>query len=104
VRGRSVFVSPRGQELIWFDHSTSDSQGRYRPAQGTLLGEVASTSRVFFAHSRELTAYGATSDSYAPAWNFTAQSRILVGPLVEGGAVFIGDDRGFLYRLEANDK
>ena len=52
------------------------------------------------------TAYGRfapRADGYGLAWEFQAEGRILAGPVVVDGAVYIGDAKGFLYRLEAND-
>ena len=43
------------------------------------------------------------ADGYGLAWTFEAKGRILAGPIVHGDGVFIADEKGHLYRLEAND-
>ena len=46
---------------------------------------------------------GPRTDGYGLAWTFEAKGRILAGPVVRGNAIYIGDDLGNLYRLEATD-
>jgi len=104
VRGRLVFVSPRDQELIAIDPLTGHTRSHHRPVKGVLRGEVAPTHRMMFAHSETLTAYAGTRDGYAPAWVFHAEGRIIVGPVLVDGGVYIADNKGFVYRLDADDE
>jgi len=104
VRVRAVFASPRPLELIAIDHLTGEVTARYRPTRANARAQVAATERMFFVHGRGLTAYASTRDSYAPAWTFEAEGVILAGPTEADGAVFIVDEKGVIYRLEANDE
>ncbi len=104
VRVRAVFASPRPLELIAIDHLTGQVTAHYRPTRANARAQVAATERMFFVHGRGLTAYAATRDSYAPAWTFEAEGVILAGPTEADGAVFIADEKGVIYRLEANDE
>jgi len=56
-----------------------------------------------FLQSSTLSAFAPSQEGYALAWTFKAEGRIVAGPVVAGGAVYIVDDKGFVYRLEAND-
>jgi outer membrane protein assembly factor BamB len=104
VRGRGVFYSPKPKELVAIDFTTGDVI--YHVTTGAAEG-VASRDRIFFARGRVLAAFAPAkgSEGYALAWSFMARGRILAGPVVDrgSGAVYIGDEKGNLYRLEAND-
>lgn len=104
VRGRAAFCSPRPRELLSFDLSTGDIVHRYRHTALAARLEVAPTERLFFVQGRTLTAYATTKNGYGPAWSFEAQGQIVSGPIEADGAVFVGDDKGYLYRLEAEDR
>ena len=104
VRVQSVFASPRPFELIAIDHTTKEIRARYRQNRANARASVAPTDRTFFVHGRGLTAYAATSKSYAPAWTFEAEGAILSGPTEAGGGVFVADEKGVIYRLDANDE
>ena len=103
--GRGVFLSPKPREFIGIDVTTGQVYFRYRHTPLAARTEVAATGRQFAVHGRTLYAYGPTpNNGYAPAWYFEARGRILAGPVEVGGAVYIGDDKGYLYRLEADDQ
>jgi len=102
--GSTVFVSPRDRELLAFDPNTGDPSVGYRPMKSVTRVKVSPTDRIVFAHGSALTAYARGRDSYAPAWVFRANGRITFAPLIVDGAVYIGDDRGFIYRVDANDE
>ena len=103
-RSRAVFASPRPLELVAIDHTTGDVYFRYRATRANARAQVAPDNRVFFVHGRGLTAYARTPESYAPAWTFEADGAILAGPVESGGGVFIADEKGVVYRLDANDE
>ena len=102
--GRLVFVSPRDRELLAFDRQSGDTAVTYRPLSSATSSVVNAKERIVFAHSGTMTAYAKTRDSYAPAWFFNAEGRISVTPVVGNGSVYFGDDRGFVYRLDADDE
>ena len=84
--------------------STGSIYFRYRHTPLSARVVVAPKDREFAVHGRTLFAFGQTKDGYGPAWYFEARGKILAGPIVVDGAVYIGDDKGYLYRLEANDE
>ena len=104
TKGRGVFLSPRPLEFLAIDAKTGDTYYRYRHTPLAARVEVAGTGREFVVHGRTLFAFGPSKDGHGPAWYFEAQGKILAGPVVADGGVFIGDDMGFLYRLEASDE
>ncbi|MHC4953824.1 MAG: DUF4388 domain-containing protein [Planctomycetota bacterium] len=104
VRGRSVVVSTGPQEFVEVGHQTGDINYRYRRSRSSARTAVAATDRIFFAHGRTLIAWAGTRDGYAPAWTFEAHGEILSGPIVRDGGVYFGDDKGFFYRLDADDE
>jgi outer membrane protein assembly factor BamB/tetratricopeptide (TPR) repeat protein len=103
VRGRFVFVAMRPGELIALDKATGDEVPLGLGGAAATRSPVAGKDRIFFVSGSALAAYAPRADGYGLAWVFEAKGRILSGPLLEGGAVYLGDERGFLYRLEAND-
>jgi len=103
VKGRAVFVAPKPGELVAFDTRTGDVVYRSNRTSATAQASVLSTNRIFFANGQVLSAFAPRADGYGLAWTFEARSRILAGPVVHEGAVYIGDEKGRLYRLEAND-
>jgi outer membrane protein assembly factor BamB len=103
VRGRAVFVSPQPGQLIAIDRATGDEIYRYVRSSAAARTRVMRTNRVFFADGQTLSAFAPRADGYGLAWTFQAQARILAGPVVHAGAVYIADEKGYLYRLEAND-
>lgn len=102
VRGRYVFAATKPGELTALDCGTGDVIPLGVGA-GSARTPVASDNRFFFASGQTLAAFAARGDGYGLAWIFTAKGRILAGPIVEGEAVYVGDDKGNLYRLEAKD-
>jgi len=103
VRGRAVFVSPQPGRLIAIDRSTGDEIYRYVRSSAAARVGVMPTDRIFFADGQTLSAFAPRADGYGLAWTFTAEGRILAGPVVADGAVYIADEKGNLYRLEAED-
>jgi len=103
VKGRSIFVSPKAGELWAIDTSTGDINHRYSGNNAPARTPVQAAERVFFVNGRTLSAFGNSNDGYALAWTFQARGNILAGPVVQDGAVYIGDAEGNLYRVEAND-
>jgi outer membrane protein assembly factor BamB len=103
VRGRAVFVAPRPAELLAFNTETGDKLYAYKRTSAAGRTAVEPTRRIFFASGRTLSAFAPHADGYGLAWSFEATGRITVGPLVHGDAVYIGDERGQFYRLEASD-
>jgi outer membrane protein assembly factor BamB/tetratricopeptide (TPR) repeat protein len=103
VKGRSLFVSPGAGELWAIDTSTGDINYRYSDSNASARTPVQAAERIFFVNGRTLSAYGNSNDGYALAWTFQARGNILAGPVIQDGAVYIGDAEGSLYRLEADD-
>ena len=103
VKGRAVFVAPKPGELLAFDTRTGDEIYRTDRTSPTTQVAVLGTNRIFFANGQVLSAFAPGGDGYGLAWTFQAEGRILAGPVVEGDAVYIADEKGNLYRLEAND-
>jgi outer membrane protein assembly factor BamB/tetratricopeptide (TPR) repeat protein len=103
IKGRAVFVSPQPGRLVAFDTRTGDEIYRYSRTHAAARAAVMPKNRIFFADGRVLSAFAPRADGYGLAWTFEAQGRILAGPVVNGDAVFIADEKGHLYRLEAND-
>jgi len=104
IRGRGVFFSPKPKELVAIDFTTGDVI--YHVTSGAAEG-VANRDRIFFARGRTLSAFAPAkgAEGYALAWSFQAKGRILAGPVLDrrSGAVYIGDEKGNVYRLEASD-
>jgi len=103
VRGRLVFVSPRPGELIAIDKETGDEIPLGLGEAAATRSPVSGTNRMLFVSGTVLAAYAQRADGYGLAWLFEAEGRILSGPVVEGGAVYVGDDKGNLWRIEADD-
>ena len=103
LKGHTAFVSLRTEELTAIDTRTGDVMYRYRRSGDSGRAAVAPTDRILFACGKTLSAFAARSDGYALAWSFRAHGRILGGPVVVSGAVYFGDDQGYLYRLERDD-
>ncbi len=103
VHGRAVFVSPQPAQLIAIDVNTGVQIYRYRQSSAAGRQQVEPKDRIFFSHGPTLTAFAPSQDGYALAWTFRAQGRIVAGPVVREDAVYIVDDKGYVYRLEAND-
>jgi len=103
VRGRAVFVSPQPAQLVAIDVNTGVQIYRYRQNHSAGRRKVEPRDRVFFGHGPTLSAFAPSKEGYALAWTFKAEGRIVAGPVVAGGAVYIVDDKGYVYRLEAND-
>ena len=80
----------------------STRRSRHSPLSARV--EVAAKDREFAVHGRTLFAFGQTKNGYGPAWYFEARGKILTGPVIVNGGVYIGDDKGYVYRLEANDE
>ncbi|MHC4848090.1 MAG: outer membrane protein assembly factor BamB family protein [Planctomycetota bacterium] len=104
VRGRGVFVSPKPREFVAIDVTTGSPYFRYRHTKLSARVEITPKDREFALHGRTLFAFGQTKSGYGPAWYFEARGKILTAPIVVDGAVYIGDDKGYVYRLEANDE
>jgi outer membrane protein assembly factor BamB len=102
VKGRAVFVSPRSGELIGYDTRTGQEIVHTQPGEAR-GGTVAASDRIFFVNGRVLAAYAPRAEGMGLAWTFEAKARILAGPVVHGDSVFIADEQGNFYRLEAND-
>ncbi len=104
VKGRAVFIGPRPGELVAIDTNTGDEIYRYTKSHLSARAAVAKADRIFFVNGPSLSAFAPSSaDGYGLAWTFVAKGRILSGPVLSEGAVFIGDDKGNFYRLEAED-
>jgi len=103
VRGREVYVSPRPGHLIALDASTGAVVYTYQQNQNAARSPVWAKPRMFFVHEQTLTVYGPRQDGYGLAWSFEAKGNILAGPVAIGDTIYIGDDQGSLYRLEATD-
>ena len=78
--------------------------------QNTLLGWRGRTAQptsgkilIYFAHGSDLTAYARTAEGYGLAWTFRAKARILVGPVQTEDAVYVGDEKGHVYRIDLAD-
>ena len=103
VQGREVYVSRRPGHLLAFDVDTSVQAYEYVQNPNAVRAPVYDSRRIFFVHDNVLTVFGPRTDGYGLAWKFEAKGRILSGPVVQGNAVYIGDNQGNLYKLEATD-
>lgn len=103
VQGPEVYVSRRPGHLLAFDVNTSQQLYEYVQNPNAVRSAVYANGRIFFVHDRTLTCFGPRQDGYGLAWTFQAKGRILAGPVVRKNAIYIGDDQGNLYRLEATD-
>jgi len=103
VKGRAVLVSPNPGELVAFDTRTGDEIFRTKRDKSSRDQAVGATDRIFFVHGQVLSAFAPRSGGMGLAWTFEARSPILSGPVVAGESVYIGDEEGNVYRLEAND-
>jgi outer membrane protein assembly factor BamB len=104
VRGRLVFAGTRPGEMAAVNGHTGDLVGLYGGAAADARAPVAATDRILFAAGDTLAAFAQRGDgSYGLAWTFQAEARISSGPVVAGEAVYVGDERGKLYRLETGD-
>ncbi|MGH7161988.1 MAG: PQQ-binding-like beta-propeller repeat protein, partial [Planctomycetota bacterium] len=103
VRGRYVFVAGKAGELLAVDNATGDVVPLDTGAGGASRGPVAATDRIFFATGNLLAAFAPRAEGYGLAWTFHAEGPIRAGPTVVGNAVYVGDEKGNFYRIEAND-
>jgi outer membrane protein assembly factor BamB len=103
VQGPEVYVSRRPGHLLAFDVNTSQQLYEYVQNPNAVRSAVYANRRIFFVHDRILTCFGPRQDGYGLAWTFQAKGRILSGPVVRENAIYIGDDQGSLYKLEATD-
>lgn len=104
VRGRLVFVGTRPGEMAAVNGQTGDLVGVYGGSPADARAPVAATDRILFASGDTLAAFAQRPDgSYGLAWTFRAGARISSGPVAAGEAVYVGDERGKLCRLEASD-
>ena len=59
---------------------------------------------MYFAIGKSLVAFARRQGGgFGVAWTFEAEDRVSAGPVVAGSAVYIGDEKGNLYRLDAGD-
>jgi outer membrane protein assembly factor BamB len=103
VKGPEIYVSRRSGHLIALDAKSGDQVYFFEQTPNAARSVVWANQRIFFVHDRILTVFGPRTDGYGLAWTFQAKGRILAGPVVRGNAIYIGDDQGTLYRLEATD-
>ncbi len=103
VQGPQVYVSRRPGHLLAIDASTGEQVYVFEQTPNAARTVVWAERRIFFVHDRVLTVFGPRTDGYGLAWTFEAKGRILAGPVVRGNAIYIGDEQGSLYRLEATD-
>jgi len=103
VQGPEVYVSRRPGHLLAFDVNTGVQVYEYVQNPNAVRTPVYDNRRIFFVHDNVLTVFGPRTDGYGLAWKFEAKGRILSGPVVLGNAVYIGDNQGNLYKLEATD-
>jgi hypothetical protein len=103
VKGPEVYVSRRSGHLIALDARTSDQAYVFEQTPNAARSPVWANQRIFFVHDKILTVFGPRTDGYGLAWSFQAKGRILAGPVVRGSSIYIGDDQGNLYKLEATD-
>jgi outer membrane protein assembly factor BamB len=103
VQGPEVYVSRRPGHLLAFDVNTSQQLYEYVQNPNAVRSAVYANRRIFFVHDRILTCFGPRQDGYGLAWTFQAKGRILSGPVVRENAIYIGDDQGNFYKLEATD-
>ncbi|MDH3592180.1 MAG: PQQ-binding-like beta-propeller repeat protein, partial [Planctomycetota bacterium] len=76
---------------------------RYAKTGEVARATVRPNGRIFFASGKTLSAFAPRVDGYGLAWTFHAEGQIQAGPVVSGNAVYIADEKGNLYRLEASD-
>jgi outer membrane protein assembly factor BamB len=103
VQGPEIYVSRRPGHLIALDANTGAQVYVFEQTPNAARSPVWANRRILFVHDRMLTVFGPRTDGYGLAWTFQAKGRILGGPVVRGSAIYIGDDLGNLYRLEATD-
>ncbi len=103
VQGLEIYVSRRPGHLIALDANTGAQAYVFEQTPNAARSVVWDKRRILFVHERTLTVFGPRADGYGLAWTFEAKGRILGGPVVKGTAIYIGDDQGNLYRLEASD-
>jgi outer membrane protein assembly factor BamB len=103
VQGPEVYVSRRPGHLLAFDVNTGAQLYAYEQSPNAVRSAVYANRRIFFVHDKVLTCFGPRQDGYGLAWTFQAKGRILAGPVVRENAIYIGDDQGNLYKLEASD-
>ncbi|HEX5136089.1 MAG TPA: PQQ-binding-like beta-propeller repeat protein [Planctomycetota bacterium] len=103
VQGPEVYVSRRPGHLLAFDVNTGLQLYEYVQNPNAVRSAVYANRRIFFVHDKVLTCFGPRQDGYGLAWTFQAKGRILGGPVVRDNAVYIGDEQGNLYKLEATD-
>lgn len=103
VQGPEIYVSRRAGHLIALDARTGTQVYVFEQTPNAARSPVWAERRIFFVHDKVLTVFGPRPDGYGLAWTFQAKGRILAGPVVRGSAIYIGDEQGTLYRLEATD-
>jgi outer membrane protein assembly factor BamB/tetratricopeptide (TPR) repeat protein len=105
VQGPQVYVSRRPGQLFGYDVTSGVRVYEYVQNPNAVRSAVYANRRICFVHDKTLTVFGPQADGYGLAWTFEAKGRILAGPIVreKENAIYIGDDQGNLYRLEATD-
>jgi len=103
VQGPEIYVSRRPGHLLAFDVNTGVQVYEYVQNPNAVRSAVYANRRIFFVHDKTLTVFGPRTDGYGLAWKFEAKGRILSGPVVRDNAIYIGDNQGNLYKLEATD-
>ncbi|MCZ6574171.1 MAG: PQQ-binding-like beta-propeller repeat protein [Planctomycetota bacterium] len=103
VRGGAAFLSPKAGQLLVIDTSTGDEIYRFTEGGGRTAQPTAGRVLIYFAHGSDLTAYARTAEGYGLAWTFRAKARILVGPVQTEDAVYVGDEKGHVYRIDLAD-
>jgi outer membrane protein assembly factor BamB len=102
VRGRSLFLPLKEDELIEIDTRTRDEI--IHTAEVDNQTAAAGTSPMYFAMGQTLVAFARRrAGGFGVAWTFEAEARITAGPVTTEGAVYIGDEKGNLYRLDAGN-
>ena len=100
MRGRSIFLPLKKDELIEIDTKTRDEIIHRTEVDNQ--GGTAGSRRMYFAMGKTLVAFARRRvGGFGVVWTFEAEDRISAGPVVAKNAVYIGDEKGNLYRLDA---
>jgi len=103
LRGNKLFVSPQADTLLGVDVDAGVRTYRWVRTAAAARVPLSNSDRIYFVHGTTLSAFGPGPEGYGLAWTFEAKGPILSGPVVHDDAIYLGDEKGNLYRLRGGE-
>lgn len=101
VAGGTVHVGGADGTLHALDAASGRRRWRFRAAGGTDFFPVVTSGATVYVPTRTGHVHALDRATGEPRWSFRAGARITAGPVVRGGAVYVGGGDGTLHRLDA---